>query len=75
MSEKTNNKSDLNYWIFNNDYPLHNCALGIICGSTNSGKSHFTYKCILPAYVKSNAVKTIQYAAEQANTIKPHQMS
>ena len=59
MSEKTSNKSDLNYWIFNDDYPLHNCALGIICGSTNSGKSYFTYKYILPAYIKNNAVKTI----------------
>ena len=34
MSSKNENKSDLNYWIFNEDYPLHNCALGIICGST-----------------------------------------
>ena len=57
MSEK--NKSDLNYWVFNDEYPLHNCLLGIICGSTNSGKSYFTYKYILPAYIRNNAVKTI----------------
>ena len=59
MSSKNENKSDLNYWIFNEDYPLHNCALGIICGSTNSGKSYFTYKYLLPAYIKNNAIKTI----------------
>lgn len=55
----TNNKSDLNYWVFNDEYPLHNCLLGVICGSTNSGKSYFTYKYILPAYIKNKAVKTI----------------
>ena len=56
---KTDNKSDLNYWVFNDEYPLHNCLLGVICGSTNSGKSYFTYKYILPAYIKDNAVKTV----------------
>ena len=56
---KTDNKSDLCYWIFNQEYPLHNCLLGVVCGSTNSGKSYFTYKYILPAYIKNNAVKTI----------------
>ena len=59
MTVKTDNKSDLNYWVFNDEYPLHNCLLGVICGSTNSGKSYFTYKYILPAYIKDNAVKTI----------------
>ena len=53
------NRSDLNYWVFNDEYPLHNCLLGIICGSTNSGKSYFTYKYILPAYIRNKAVKTV----------------
>lgn len=53
------NKSDLCYWVFDDEYPLHNCLLGVVCGSTSSGKSYFTYKYILPAYIKNNAVKTI----------------
>ena len=47
------------YYIFDEEYPLHNCLLGVICGSTNSGKSYFTYKYILPAYIKDGAIKTI----------------
>lgn len=58
MNEKEN-KSALNYYIFDKEYPLHNCLLGVICGSTNSGKSYFTYKYILPAYIKDGAIKTI----------------
>ena len=58
MNEKEN-KSALNYYIFDEEYPLHNCLLGVICGSTNSGKSYFTYKYILPAYIKDGAIKTI----------------
>lgn len=58
MNEKEN-KSAYNYYIFDKEYPLHNCLLGVICGSTNSGKSYFTYKYILPAYIKDGAIKTI----------------
>lgn len=58
MDEKEN-KSALNYYIFDKEYPLHNCLLGVICGSTNSGKSYFTYKYILPAYIKDGAIKTV----------------
>lgn len=58
MNEKEN-KSALNYYIFDEEYPLHNCLLGVICGSTNSGKSYFTYKYILPAYIKDGAIKTV----------------
>ena len=58
MNEKEN-KSALNYYIFDKEYPLHNCLLGVICGSTNSGKSYFTYKYILPAYIKDGAIKTV----------------
>ena len=58
MNEKEN-KSALNYYIFDEKYPLHNCLLGVICGSTNSGKSYFTYKYILPAYIKDGAIKTV----------------
>lgn len=58
MNEKEN-KSAYNYYIFDEEYPLHNCLLGVICGSTNSGKSYFTYKYILPAYIKDGAIKTI----------------
>ena len=57
--EEKENKSALNYYIFDKEYPLHNCLLGVICGSTNSGKSYFTYKYILPAYIKDGAIKTI----------------
>ena len=57
--EEKENKSALNYYIFDEEYPLHNCLLGVICGSTNSGKSYFTYKYILPAYIKDGAIKTI----------------
>ena len=58
MNEKEN-KSAYNYYIFDKEYPLHNCLLGVICGSTNSGKSYFTYKYILPAYIKDGAIKTV----------------
>ena len=58
MNEKEN-KSAYNYYIFDEEYPLHNCLLGVICGSTNSGKSYFTYKYILPAYIKDGAIKTV----------------
>ena len=57
--EEKENKSALNYYIFDEEYPLHNCLLGVICGSTNSGKSYFTYNYILPAYIKGGAIKTI----------------
>ena len=57
--EEKENKSAYNYYIFDEEYPLHNCLLGVICGSTNSGKSYFTYKYILPAYIKDGAIKTI----------------
>ena len=57
--EEKENKSAYNYYIFDEEYPLHNCLLGVICGSTNSGKSYFTYKYILPAYIKGGAIKTI----------------
>ena len=33
--------------------------LAVLCGSANSGKSYYTYKYLLPAYIKNNAVKTI----------------
>ena len=33
--------------------------LAVLCGSANSGKSYYTYKYLLPAYTKNNAVKTI----------------
>ena len=56
---ESENKSALNYFIFDKEYPLHNCMLGVVCGSTNSGKSYFTYKYILPAYIKNGAVKTV----------------
>ena len=55
----TENKSDLNYWVFNKEYPLHSNAAILNVGSAGTGKSFFTYRVLLPIYIKEGGIKTL----------------
>ena len=59
----TSNKSDLNYWVFDNEYPLHSNSAILIAGGAGSGKSFFTYRILLPIYISQMGVKTILIAS------------
>lgn len=63
----TENKSDLNYWVYNEEYPLHSNAAIVCCGSAGAGKSYFVYKYLLPIYIKYGGVKTILVCSRTAN--------
>lgn len=56
-------KSDLNYFVFNNEYPIHSNASILIAGGAGSGKSFFTYRILLPIYISKMNVKTILIAS------------
>ena len=56
---KEQNPAALDYWVFNKDYPLHSNAAILNIGSAGSGKSYFTYKYIIPIYIKYGGIKTI----------------
>lgn len=60
MSE---NYSDLNHWVFSEDYPLHSNAAILVAGGCGSGKSYFTYNYIIPAYIRSGGVHTLLIAS------------
>ena len=56
---KDDNPSALDFWTFSPDYPLHSNAAILNIGAAGSGKSYFTYKHILPIYIKSGGIKTV----------------
>ena len=56
---KIENRSDLNYWIYDSEYPLHSNAAILVAGSAGCGKSLFTYRVLLPTYVQQAGIKTI----------------
>lgn len=62
MSINTN-KADLNYWVYDSEYPLHSNSAILIAGGAGSGKSYFTYRVIIPIYIKEMGVKTILIAS------------
>lgn len=53
------NPSALDYWTFDKAYPLHSNAAILNIGAAGSGKSYFTYKHILPVYIKHGGIKTV----------------
>lgn len=56
---KIENKSDLLYWVYNDEYPLHSNAATLVAGSAGAGKSYFIFKRLLPIYIKYAGYKTI----------------
>ena len=62
-NQKITNKSDLLYWTFNKDYPLHSNAGILVAGGAGVGKSYFIYKRLLPIYIKYGGYKTILIAS------------
>lgn len=67
MTSKIENKSDLNYFIYDKEYPLHSNAAILCVGSAGCGKSYFVYKYLLPIYIKYGGVKTILICSRTAN--------
>lgn len=63
MTEKITNKSDLNYFVYDKQYPLHSNAAICVAGNAGVGKSYFIYKRLLPIYVKYAGIKTILIAS------------
>ena len=63
MPDKIENKSDLLYWVYNDEYPLHSNAATLVAGSAGAGKSYFIYKRLLPIYIKYGGYKTILIAS------------
>ena len=61
--QKITNKSDLLYWTYNKDYPLHSNAGILVAGGAGVGKSYFIYKRLLPIYIKYGGYKTILIAS------------
>ena len=57
--EEITNKSDLNYWVYNKEYPIHSNAAILVAGNAGIGKSFFIYKRLLPIYIKYGGYKTI----------------
>ena len=57
--EEITNKSDLNYWVYDKDYPIHSNAAILVAGNAGIGKSFFIYKRLLPIYIKYGGYKTI----------------
>ena len=57
------NKSDLLYWTFDKEYPLHSNAGILVAGGAGVGKSYFIYKRLLPIYIKYGGYKTILIAS------------
>ena len=53
------NPSALDHWVYDNEYPLHSNAAILNIGAAGSGKSYFTYKHILPIYIKNGGIKTV----------------
>ena len=57
--EEITNKSDLNYWVYDKEYPIHSNAAILVAGNAGIGKSFFIYKRLLPIYIKYGGYKTI----------------
>lgn len=66
MSEK-NNKSDLNYIVWNKEFPLHSNAAILNIGSAGSGKTFLCYKVILPVYITHFGIKSILICSRTGN--------
>ena len=62
-TEMTSNKSDLNYFVFDKEYPLHSNAATLVAGNAGVGKSYFIFKRLLPIYIKYGGYKTILIAS------------
>ena len=46
-------QSDLNYFIYHKDYPIHSHASIIVAGGAGSGKTYYTFRVLIPLYIKS----------------------
>lgn len=57
------NKSDLLYWTYNKEYPIHSNAAVLVAAGAGTGKSYFIYKRLLPVYIKYGGYKTILIAS------------
>ena len=55
--------SDLDYFVFNDEFPLHSNAGILNIGNMGSGKSYFTYKYLVPIYLKYGGIKTLLIAS------------
>ena len=55
----TEDKSALDYKVYNKDYPLHSHASILNVGAAGSGKSFFCYRVILPIYIKKLNIKSL----------------
>ena len=60
---KIENKSDLNFWIYDKEYPIHSNAATLVAGNAGVGKSYFIFKRLLPIYIKYGGIKTILIAS------------
>ena len=63
MADEITNKSDLNYWIYDKEYPIHSNAATLVAGNAGVGKSYFIVKRLLPIYIKYGGIKTILIAS------------
>lgn len=63
MTNEITNKSDLLYWTYDKEYPLHSNAAVLVAAGAGTGKSYFIYKRLLPVYIKHGGYKTILIAS------------
>ena len=56
---KITNKADLNYRDLKKEYPFYSNAAILLAGGAGSGKSYFTYKILIPIYIKYAGIKTV----------------
>lgn len=52
-------RDELDYHIFDKEFPLGSNPLGFVIGGTGSGKSYLTYNIIIPIYIKDFKVRDI----------------
>ena len=52
-------KSDLNYIVWDHEYPLHSNAAILNIGSAGSGKTYFCYHVLLPVYITHFGIKSV----------------
>ena len=57
------NPSSLDYWVYNEEYPIHSNAAIVVAASAGAGKSYFIFKRLLPIYIKYGGYKTILIAS------------
>ena len=63
MDKPITNRSDLLYWTYDKEYPLHSNAAVLVAAGAGTGKSYFIYKRLLPVYIKYGGYKTILIAS------------